>query len=66
MTLTLEDWKNLAITQEYLAELKRRIEEQKELLAGSAGVNSAVDSYRSGVIAAYKDAVDFSFEGETT
>jgi hypothetical protein len=55
----------MAITQEYMAELKRRSDEQTEALVGSAGHNPILDSYRSGVIAAYKDAVDFHFEEDS-
>lgn len=63
--MTLTDWKSLLVTQEFMGELKRRIEDQKEELASSAGVNSQLDSYRSGVIAALKDVVDFHFDEET-
>ena len=63
--MTLSEWKSLAITQEYMAELKRRIEDQKEDLVLSAGVNPIRDSYRSGIIAALTDAVEFHFDEES-
>jgi hypothetical protein len=63
--VTLTDWKSLAITQEFIAELKRRVLEQTELLSGSAGVDPRTDSYRAGVIAALKDVVEFHFDEET-
>lgn len=62
--MTLTEWKNLAITEEFLAELKRRINDTKDELAASAGVNPILDSYRSGIIAALGDAVDFHFDEE--
>jgi hypothetical protein len=60
--VTLSDWKSLTITEEFVAELQRRLDEQKEELTDSAGVDPRLDSYRSGVIAALKDVVDFHFE----
>ncbi len=63
--MTLRDWKDLSITQEFLMELKRRSEVLKEDLAQSAGVDSRLDSYRCGAIAALKDVIEFTFDEET-
>lgn len=63
--MTLSEWKSLAITQEFIAELKRRANEQKDMLVTSAGRDPILDSFRSGVIAAISDVVDFHFDEET-
>jgi hypothetical protein len=60
--VTLNEWKSLEITREFVDVFKRRIEEQKESLASSAGVDSRLDSWRSGVIAALSDVVHFDEE----
>lgn len=62
--MTLTDWKNLPITEEFLLELKRRVVELKDALAGSAGINPQADSFRSGAIAALEDVVNFHFDTE--
>jgi hypothetical protein len=64
--VTLSDWKEMAITQEFLAELQRRLNAEKESLTESAGVDPRLDSYRAGVIAALKDVVDFHFDEENS
>lgn len=60
--MTLNDWKSLEITEEILNELKRRVENLKESLVESAGVDPRLDAYRSGAIAAFKDVLSFEFE----
>lgn len=62
--MTLSEWKSLGITEEFMSELKRRISEMKDQLGVSAGVNPQADSYRSGVINALQDVVDFHFDDE--
>lgn len=60
--MTLSEWKGLGLTQEVLAELTRRINEHKENLVFSAGIDPRLDSYRGGAIAALKDVVEFHFD----
>lgn len=64
--MKLRDWKQLVITQEVLAELKKRVESLKDSLVQSAGVDPRLDSYRSGAIAALQDVINFQFDDEET
>jgi hypothetical protein len=64
--VTLSEWKSLAVTQEFMAELNSRIESYTEQLVTSAGVSPVADSYRSGAIMALRDVVDFHFDTEET
>lgn len=63
--MTLSDWKNLSITQEIFAELKRRQEDLKENLVVSAGQNPIIDSYRSGAILTLEDVLNIELNEES-
>lgn len=63
--MTLSDWKNLSITQEIFAELKRRQEDLKENLVVSAGQNPILDSYRSGAILTLEDVLNIELNEES-
>ena len=63
--MTLSDWKNLSITQEIFAELKRRQEDLKETLLASAGQNPILDSYRSGAILTLEDVLNIELNEES-
>lgn len=60
--MTLNEWNSFSITQEFVAELKRRQVEVRDKLAMSAGIDPRLDSYRSGVYAALEDVINFRFE----
>lgn len=60
--MTLSDWKQLSITQEILAELKRRQNWAKEELAEQAGINPLLDREKVGAIKAYQDMLDIELE----
>lgn len=63
--MTLTDWKNLSITQEIFAELKRRQDDLKESLLSSAGQNPILDSYRSGAILTLEDVLNIELNEES-
>jgi hypothetical protein len=64
--VTLSEWRGFAITQEVMAELKRRQTEAKEALAYNAGINPRMDAWRSGAIAAYEDMLNIQLDEETS
>ena len=59
---SLEDWKNMAITQEYFAVVKDRVDGIKEELAASAGVDPLQDRFKAGYLQACRDFLDVELE----
>lgn len=62
--MTLNDWKNLSITQEIMDEFRKRQAFAKEYLASNAGIDSGQDRWYSGTIAAYEDMLNVELENE--
>ena len=56
------DWKTSLITRAFYAACDQRIEDAKEILAGTAGTDSDADNYMRGFIAAYREMLDFKVE----
>jgi hypothetical protein len=61
-SMTLNDWKSLSITQEILAELRRRQLWAIEQLKDQAGLNPLADREKVGAIKAYQDMLDIELE----
>lgn len=57
-----EEWQNHFITKAYYSAVLERIEELKEVLATSAGVDAAQDNLVRGMIRAFREVVQFSVE----
>lgn len=56
------DWKANNVTKAFYEACQLRIEEAKEILATTAGINSSDDSYMRGFIKAYTEMFGFRFE----
>ena len=54
-----QQWQHHFITQEFFIQVKNQIEEQKEALSGSAGIDPTLDNYRRGYIAAMNNVLHF-------
>jgi hypothetical protein len=54
-----DQWKHHFITKEFFQLCKERIEDVKDLLAGSAGLDQTEDNFRRGYITAINDILDF-------
>ncbi len=54
-----EEWQEHFITKAYFSAVLERIEEAKEVLAGSAGVDSTNDNFIRGMIHAFREVVQF-------
>lgn len=55
-------WKNDHVTRAFYEAVQDRIEDSKDLLSYSAGVDQAQDNYWRGFIAAYREMLDFKVE----
>lgn len=55
-----EEWQNHFITKAYYSAVRERIEECKEVLASSAGIDAAQDNLIRGMIHAFREVVQFS------
>lgn len=56
------EWKNSMVTQEFLKSIELRIEEIKENLVVSAGVEPLQDRFLAGMVHAYKEVKDVAME----
>ncbi len=59
-----EEWQHHFITKAYYSAVLERIEELKEVLAASAGVDAAQDNLVRGMIRAFREVVQFSVDQE--
>ncbi len=59
-----EEWNNHHVTKAYKEACVDRIEEAKDQLAGSAGMNSDDDNFLRGLIFAYREVLSFRVEDE--
>ena len=65
MQVTREEflqWKDSPVTKAVMATVEYRIEEAKEILAASAGVEPDADRMCVGMIRAFREVLDISFE----
>jgi hypothetical protein len=65
MDITKEEfdsWKLDDVTKAFFAAAKERVEDCKDVLAGTAGQDSIYDSYLRGFIAAYREMFAFRLE----
>jgi hypothetical protein len=62
-----QDWKLNDVTRAFYHACNQRIEDCKDILAGSAGMDSDTDNFYRGFIAAYTELQDFrvDFDEET-
>ena len=58
------DWKSNFVTVEVFNIVKQRIEEAKEILADSAGLNPDNDNFTRGMIRAFNELLEIDFAGE--
>ena len=56
------DWKTNLVTRAFYAACNQRVEDAKEILGGTAGIEPEQDNYLRGFIAAYKEMNDFRIE----
>lgn len=61
-TSDFENWKADHVTKAFMDAAEDRVEEAKELLATSAGMDSLNDNYLRGFIQAYREIQDFRVE----
>ncbi len=52
-------WKHHFITKEFFLLVQTRIEDVKDLLAGSAGLDQNEDNFRRGYVTGMNDILDF-------
>ena len=65
MTISESDflnWKSDPVTQAFFQACEERVEDAKEMLATSAGMDSVNDSVYRGFILAYREMQDFRIE----
>ena len=56
------DWKANPVTKGFYAACNQRIEDCKDLLAGSAGIDMVQDNFYRGFIAGYSEMFGFRIE----
>lgn len=56
------DWKNSPVTRAFYAAVNIRIEDAKEVLASTAGIEPDTDNFYRGFIAAYREMLEFTIE----
>lgn len=59
------DWKRHPVTQAVMSQIQGRINDMKEMLADSAGINPLQDREYVGAIKAYRDFLEIQYEGES-
>jgi len=59
-----QDWKLNDVTRAFYHACNQRIEDCKDILAGSAGMDSDTDNFYRGFIAAYTELQDFRVDFE--
>lgn len=59
-----QDWKLNDVTRAFYHACNQRIEDCKDILAGSAGLDSDTDNFYRGFIAAYTELQDFRVDFE--
>lgn len=60
-----QDWKTQEVTRAFMAAAEIRVEDAKEMLAGSAGQDSNNDNFFRGFITAYRELQNFKVEDLT-
>lgn len=58
------DWKLNDVTRAFYSACNQRIEDCKDILAGSAGMDPQTDNFYRGFIAAYTELQDFRVDFE--
>lgn len=56
------DWKLSTVTKAFFAAADERVQDAKEILANSAGLDSDQDNYLRGFITAYREMAEFRIE----
>jgi len=56
------DWKSNPVTRAFYAACKERVEDSKDILATSAGMDSDNDNFMRGFISAYNEMNEFRIE----
>jgi hypothetical protein len=66
MTISVSDfqnWKSDPVTQAFMTACEERVEDAKEVLANSAGLDPINDNVYRGFILAYREMQDFRIDG---
>lgn len=56
------DWKTNLVTKAFIEATQERVEDAKDILASTAGLNPDQDSFYRGFIQAYREIADFRIE----
>jgi hypothetical protein len=56
------NWQQEPVTQAFYEAMQLRIEDCKDILSSSAGIDQINDNFNRGFIAAYTEALDFRVE----
>lgn len=67
MTISVSDfqnWKCDPVTQAFFSACEQRVEDAKEILATSAGLDSVNDNVYRGFILAYREIQDFRIDSD--
>lgn len=54
------DWKTHQVTRAFMSAAEERVEDAKEIMAGSAGLDSNNDNFFRGFCAAYREMQNFN------
>lgn len=57
------NWKSDPVTRAFFEATRERVEEAKEMLAVSAGIDPTLDNFYRGFIKAYREIEEFTVEG---
>ena len=57
-----QDWKLNNVTKAFMLAAEQRVDDCKDMLAGSAGVDSLQDRFLVGMVHAYREMQDFRVE----
>jgi hypothetical protein len=60
-----QNWKSDSVTQAYFEAINIRIDEAKDTLSDSAGLDSLNDNFIRGFIAAYRELLEFRIDDLT-
>lgn len=58
-----QDWKTNTVTRAFYSACQERVEDSKDILASSAGLDSDNDNFMRGFINAYQEMQDFKVDG---
>lgn len=57
-----QQWKSSSVTKAFFEAAQYRVEDAKDILGGTAGLDQASDNFYRGFIAAYQEMAEFKIE----